>query len=278
MPVRAARTRAPSAWAHALGACAASHLLGPSSAASANARNLEEGVASAARANLFFLIYLCTACRSPPPPPTHSTSRTGTISAATCAECLAAWAFAAVRPSTHLPVQPSSSSSSFFFCPPSRPALGTPLPLPPLPADVLVCPVCAAGDVALAANEDCCCACCVMPCLCLFPCYWAHNRRALAQKYSIQDPLTETPIVGFLTPCLMFSCGCRACACACPMPSPRCLAPGALTRSTHPHTRALPNARRPVPPHAAAQPRQGRAIIWRPAGQHPPSPKCHALT
>jgi hypothetical protein len=78
-------------------------------------------------------------------------------------------------------------------------------------ADVLVCPLCAAGDTALAANEDCCCACCIAPSLCIFPCYWAHVRQAQARKYSITDPLS-TGALGALLPCLMFTFGCRALA------------------------------------------------------------------
>ena len=110
------------------------------------------------------------------------------------------------------PLSPAASPPTHarLARPPSAPH---PHRAPPAPerADVLVCPLCAAGDTALAANEDCCCACCIAPSLCIFPCYWAHVRQAQARKYSITDPLS-TGALGALLPCLMFTFGCRALA------------------------------------------------------------------
>ena len=171
-------------------------------------------------------------------------------------------------------------------------------PTPNRGADVLVCPLCAAGDTALAANEDCCCACCIAPTLCIFPCYWAHLRQAQARKYSISDPLSTGPL-GALLPCLMFTFGCRewwaragagrpaqcgrgqaqvAQRSTCPVfLEPR--TPRALRPAPNPLFPLPPQHNRPLPAHSAAQSRQGGPTVWGFAGPRTPLPNSagHAL-
>lgn len=72
---------------------------------------------------------------------------------------------------------------------------------------VMICPCCAAGDISNVIHEDFCVTCCVMPCIMGWPCWWAHNRKKLAEKFGIEDPYLHSPL-GSATPCLLHACGC----------------------------------------------------------------------
>jgi hypothetical protein len=72
---------------------------------------------------------------------------------------------------------------------------------------VLICPCCAAGDIAHVIHEDFCVTCCVMPCIMGWPCWWAHNRKKLAEKFGIEDPYLHSPL-GSAAPCLLHASGC----------------------------------------------------------------------
>lgn len=74
---------------------------------------------------------------------------------------------------------------------------------------VLICPCCAAGDVAKFVHENFCATCCVLPCVFAWSCGWAANRSRLAEKFGIEDPYARTPI-GCCVPVSLYLCGCRA--------------------------------------------------------------------
>lgn len=69
------------------------------------------------------------------------------------------------------------------------------------------CPCCAAGDVATAAGKDFCCTCFVIPCVlpCILPCWLNADRKALAARFNIIDPL------GGCSGCFFFWLGCHTC-------------------------------------------------------------------
>ena len=90
----------------------------------------------------------------------------------------------------------------------------------PLCLYVIFCQPCAAGDVAQAADRDYFCSCFVAPMLShlahnealgdmLQACFWAADRRALVNKYRIQDNIDDGTRCS--TAWFMFSCGCSAC-------------------------------------------------------------------